>query len=126
MSSGYIYILEQTIVELDAHLPVTETTFFILLSLSSGPLHGYAIMKDVRSLSRERIILSTGTLYGALKRLLDQGWIVRADESEPASDQRERKAYVLTSLGKRVLEAEVSRLGNLVALARQRTAREQA
>ena len=112
--------------ELDAHLPVTETTFFILLSISSGPLHGYAIMKDVRSLSRERIILSTGTLYGALKRLLDQGWIVRADESEPASDQRERKAYMLTSLGKRVLEAEVNRLGNLVTLARQRNAGEQA
>ena len=112
--------------ELDDHLPVTETTFFILLSISSGPLHGYAIMKDVRSLSRERIILSTGTLYGALKRLLDQGWIVRADESEPASDQRERKSYMLTSLGKRVLEAEVNRLGNLVTLARQRTAGEQA
>lgn len=111
--------------ELSSNSPISETTFFILLSISTGPMHGYAIMKDVRRLSHERIILSTGTLYGALKRLLDLGWIIRADENEAASNQRERKAYLLTNLGKRVLEAEVIRLGNLVALARQRTAEEQ-
>jgi DNA-binding PadR family transcriptional regulator len=54
-------------------IPLTESTYFILLSLSSKPKHGYAIMKDVWILSNDRIILSTGTLYGALKRLLEQG-----------------------------------------------------
>lgn len=58
-------------------LPLTETTFFILLSLSPKPKHGYAMMKDVESLSEGRIRLSTGTLYGAIKRLLEKGWIKR-------------------------------------------------
>ena len=53
--------------------PLTEATYFIMLSLSREPRHGYAIMKDVQSLSEDRVILSTGTLYGALKRLLKQG-----------------------------------------------------
>ena len=112
--------------ESDAHHPISETTFLILLSISAGPTHGYAVMKDVCDLSQEQVILSTGTLYGALKRLLDFGWIKRTEESEPTTDQRERKSYVLTSQGKRVLEAEVNRLGHLVTLARQRASQEQA
>ena len=53
--------------DISANLPLTEATYFILLSLALGPRHGYLIMKDVRSLSRGRVTLSTGTLYGALK-----------------------------------------------------------
>ena len=60
--------------------PMTETTYFILLSLAPGPSHGYAIMKDVQQLSQARVVLSTGTLYGALKRLLELGWIERVDD----------------------------------------------
>ena len=63
-------------------IPLTETTYFILLSLASKPRHGYAIMQDVQELSEGRAILSTGTLYGALKRLLELDWIVRLDNSE--------------------------------------------
>jgi DNA-binding PadR family transcriptional regulator len=59
---------------------LTETTFFILLSLSSGKKHGYLIMKEVERLSGGRTSRSTGTLYGVLGRLLDQGWIERVDE----------------------------------------------
>ena len=61
--------------EIQSNLPLTETTLYILLSLAPGPRHGYAIMKDVRALSHNRVELSTGTLYSALKRLLDQNWI---------------------------------------------------
>jgi len=57
-------------------LPLTEATFFILLSLAPGAKHGYAILKEVPLLSQQRVTLSTGTLYGALKRLLTAGWIV--------------------------------------------------
>ena len=95
-------------------LPLTETTFFILLSLAPEAKHGYAIMKDVLALSEERVALSTGTLYGALKRLLEQGLIERAPEVVRNGDGRERKAYRLTHLGRKILEAEVKRLHNLV------------
>ena len=105
--------------EIDDHLPITETTFFILLSMSLQPMHGYAIMKEVRMLSEERILLSTGTLYGALKRLLDLGWITRTDVDNTPPNNRERKSYLLTNQGRRVLDAEIDRLGTLATLARQ-------
>lgn len=95
-------------------LPLTEATYYILLSLAQGARHGYAIMKDVRALSHERVVLSTGTLYGALKRLLEMEWILRVDEPEADGNGRERKLYNLTRLGRRVLEAEVARLDALL------------
>lgn len=113
--------------DIQANLPLTEATFFILLSLASEPKHGYAIMKEVQTLSQNRVVLSTGTLYGALKRLLAQGWIERTDEGEQAATKsgntdRPRKSYTLTSLGRRVLDAEIARLQSLVTVAQLRTA----
>ena len=102
-------------------LPLTEVTYFILLSISPGCKHGYAIMKDVRRLSQGRVILSTGTLYGAIKRLLDCGWIVRTDDPNPVNGRRKRKVYALTDLGTRVLQAEVERLKGLVVAAQMRS-----
>ena len=110
----------QTAEKIQSYLPLTEVTYFILLSLANEPKHGYAIMKDVRFLSLERVSLSTGTLYGALKRLLDQAWILRADEPEPNHTGRERKSYRLTDMGCSVLKAEVKRLDHLVAVAQLR------
>ena len=108
--------------EIQANLPLTETTLYILLSLAPGPRHGYAIMKDVRALSGDRVELSTGTLYSALKRLLDQEWIRRAEDPDPGAAQggRVRKVYVLTDLGNKILQAEVERLQSLVGVARGR------
>jgi len=95
-------------------LPLTESTFLILLSLSAGPRHGYAVLKDVHELSDGRIRLSTGTLYGAIKRLLDQDWIVRLEElSQAESDGRGKKVYQLTDQGRSLLKAEVNRLEDL-------------
>lgn len=114
--------------DVQSHLPLTEATFFILLSLAPEPKHGYAIMKDVGQLSGQRVVLSTGTLYGALKRLLGQGWIERVREEEqtqmePTEAGRPRKAYALTDLGRRVLQAEMGRLDSLVTTARLQTAK---
>jgi DNA-binding PadR family transcriptional regulator len=95
---------------------------FILLSLAPGPKHGYAIMKDVRALSDNRVIFSTGTLYGAIKRLLEQDWIERVDDPDPNDTARERKAYALTKHGRRVLRAEITRLQKLVNAAQLRAA----
>jgi DNA-binding PadR family transcriptional regulator len=98
-------------------LPLSEATFLILVSLGSGPKHGYAIMQEVAELSQGRVLLSTGTLYGVIKRLLADGWISRLDLSEDASSGRERKSYTLTTRGQRVLQAETKRLRELVEIA---------
>ena len=107
-----------------SRLPLREPTFFILLSLSPGPKHGYAILKEVEALSESRVRLSTGTLYGAIKRLLDDGWIRRVDDPQPNNTQRERKPYALTELGRRALTAEIDRLRKLVDVAQIQTAEE--
>ena len=101
--------------------PLTEATFFILLSLSPAPKHGYAIMKEVKELSGGRIVFSTGTLYGALRRLLEQGWIKRVSDPEPNPTDRERKASTLTDKGRNVVNAETERLQALLRTAEQRT-----
>lgn len=111
---------------IDAHLPLTEATFYIMLSLVPEPRHGYAIMKDVKVLSDGRVRLSTGTLYSALRRLLEQGWIRRYDDGDGQETGRPRKSYALTELGRRILSAETQRLDELVSVARLRTAEEQA
>ena len=103
---------------LQSGLPLTESTFFILLSLAHEPKHGYAILRDVATLSDRRVSLSTGTLYGALKRLLVQGWIERIDDAQVDISGRPRKTYALTPLGQRILAAETERLQNLVRIAR--------
>ena len=110
--------------DFNLQFPLREPTVFILLSLSPGPKHGYAILKDVENLSDGRVKLSTGTLYGAIKRLLDRGWIHRVNDPLPNGTERERKAYQLTELGKRVLNAEIVRLKKLISVAQIRTAKE--
>jgi len=102
-------------------LPLTESTFYIILSLAPGPRHGYAILQEVESLSDGRLVLSTGTLYGALKRMLDGAWIERVPDPQPDESNRERKAYRLTGLGRRILNAETARLRHLARLAELQT-----
>lgn len=117
MSRGdiYAYIL----MNIPTQTPLTESTYFILLSLSPTPKHGYAIMKDVRVLSKNSVILSTGTLYGALKRLLDQGWIIRMEDADSKGTVRDRKVYKLSEHGRRVLKDEIARLNKLLMAADQ-------
>lgn len=107
---------------MNAHdqLPLTESTFFIMVSLASGPKHGYAIMKEVEALSEGRVRMGTGTLYGALKRLLSDGWIERVEDPQPDESDRERKAYRLSGLGQRILKAEAARLRRLAEVAELR------
>jgi DNA-binding PadR family transcriptional regulator len=97
-------------------LPLTEATFYILLSLSTGRKHGYAILKDVSALSDRTLELSTSTLYGALGRMQEQGLIERVENGPNTNigPGLPRKAYQLTDLGHRMLEAEMARLRRLV------------
>lgn len=102
-------------------LPLTEPVLLILLSLAGQPRHGYSILKDVERMSNGRVMLSTGTLYGALRRLLDDDWIERIEERESS---RGRQAYRLTAHGRRNLQGEVDRMKQLTRLASLRVARE--
>jgi DNA-binding PadR family transcriptional regulator len=100
-------------------LPLTEAVFYILLSLSSGRKHGYAILKDIFTLSGKTLQISTSTLYGALGRMQEQGLIIRVENGsgEVGGPGLPRKAYELTDLGRRILEAELVRLRRQVQAA---------
>jgi DNA-binding PadR family transcriptional regulator len=102
-------------VDKDSFLPLREPTFYILLSLRAGEKHGYAILQDVTELSGNQLKLSTGTLYGALNRLLDQGLIERR---EAAEGSRGKKAYRLTRAGLEVFDANVARMNGLLLAAK--------
>ena len=97
--------------------PLSEPVYLILSSLAAGPRHGYAILQDVETLSGSRVRLSTGTLYGALRRLLQDGWIRRFAEKDAS---RDRQAYELTPAGLAVFAAEVERIRHLAQIGRAR------
>ncbi len=105
-------------------LPLTETSFFILLSLAAAPKHGYGIIKEVEAFSEGRVSLAAGTLYSALRRMLEDGWIERLEEARPNGDSRERKLYRLTDLGRSIFELETRRMHRLVRLAGRLDARQ--
>ncbi len=104
-------------------LPLTEPVLLVLLSLAEQPRHGYSILKDVERISGGRVRLSTGTLYGAPGRLLDEAWIERVEEDE---SPRDRHPYRLTSRGRRNLQGEVERMRHLTKLAALSIARKEA
>jgi DNA-binding PadR family transcriptional regulator len=97
-------------------LPLTETTFFILFSLTASPRHGYSIIKEVQSLSDGRIIMAAGTLYGAIKRLVQLGWIEQVEKVGKKVDDRDRKYYKLTKGGFGQLNREIHRIKELSVL----------
>jgi DNA-binding PadR family transcriptional regulator len=105
-----------------ALLPLTEPVLLILLGLADQPRHGYAILREVEKISDGRVRLSTGTLYGALHRLLEVGWIERFKEEDIS---RGKQAYRLTLLGQRQLQREVNRLKHLTRVASLRVARKE-
>ena len=114
----------------DPSLPLREPTFWILVSLAQGQKHGYAILRDVEELSQGRLRLSTGTLYEALARLLEQDLIARTVEESPGSEEdpvhrgKPRKAYSLTRSGRRLLQAETRRIQSMLAVAERMLAEE--
>jgi len=100
-------------------IPLSPQVFHILLALADGERHGYAIMQEAESRSGGLVRLGPGTLYGAIRRLLDQG-VVEESEERPApdADDARRRYYRLTLLGRRVLAVEAERLAGLVRAVR--------
>lgn len=105
--------------ETGTYLPLRPVEFQVLLSLAQGERHGYGIMQEALSLSDGATQLEPGTLYRALRRMLDAGLVVesarRPDVEKP--DER-RRYYRLTDLGRRVATAEAERMSRLVSTAR--------
>lgn len=97
--------------------PLTEPVLLILLSLADKPRHGYALMKDIETLSAGRVRMTTGTLYGALRRLLEDDWIERFEQEDTS---REKQAYRLTSAGRKQMAAELERMKQLTRAAAAR------
>jgi DNA-binding PadR family transcriptional regulator len=104
----------------DAHLPLTAATFHILLSLSDGERHGYAIMTEVGVRTSGTVKLGPGTLYTALKRLVEGGLVTEAGERPDRDDDERRRYYRLTPLGRAVARAEARRLDEIVRFARRK------
>ena len=101
--------------------PLSPATFHVLLALAGEDLHGYAILKEVERRTGREVGLSTGTLYGILKRLLADGLIleVRSRRGGPDDDAR-RRYYRLTPRGREIAAVEAERLDRLVEAARAR------
>jgi DNA-binding PadR family transcriptional regulator len=99
----------------EAFAPVPSATLHILVALSSGEKHGYAIMRDVERLSDGAVKMGPGTLYGTIKRMLADGLIEETVERpDPELDDQRRRYYRLTSLGERVCASELQRLKVLI------------
>lgn len=101
------------------HIPLSTPVFHILVSLAGQERHGYSIMQDVASRTDGRIRLSPGTLYGSVKRLLEEGLIAELGERpDPENDDERRRYYRLTARGHAVASAEALRLERLLGQAR--------
>ena len=102
-------------------IPLTPPVFHILLAISDGARHGYAIIKEVDVRSQGDVMLSTGTLYAAIKRLLGDGLIEETKSGKGVVNVDERRRYYrLTALGRKVARAEVNRMIELVNVAEEK------
>jgi DNA-binding PadR family transcriptional regulator len=93
--------------------------FEILLSLARGSRHGYAIILDIEDRHDNHITVETGTLYRALQRLLEDGFVVPTEPRRSSStDDERRRYYAITPSGRRAAAEEASRMAALVDSAR--------
>lgn len=107
--------------DVDRFLPLSLPVFHMLLSLTGGERHGYALKREILQRTDKRINLGSGALYGAINKMLEQGFIVESDERpDPHLDDERRRYYKITSLGQRVVRAEAARLRALLQLAEVR------
>jgi DNA-binding PadR family transcriptional regulator len=105
--------------KIESFLPLTPAVFHVLLSLADGEKHGYVISKEIARRTDNEVRLSAGTLYGIIKRLLEDGFIEESDDRPDFSlDDQRRRYYRLTKLGCALAEAEAERMERVLAMAR--------
>src|SRR5262245_25083930 len=100
-------------------LPLSPAMFHVLVALADGETHGYRILKEVEELTGGSVRLSTGTLYGIIKRLLADGLVREQRGAATRADER-RRSYELTPFGRDVARAEAARLEHTLAVARRK------
>src|SRR5437763_7294093 len=112
---------QRRVITPESQLPLAPATFQILLALVGGERHGYSIMKEVTARTDGAVRMGPGTLYGALKRLLEGGLVEESEERADAElgDDR-RRYYRLTKFGLRVARLEARRLEAMVRAARRK------
>lgn len=103
--------------EAEALLPLAPAFFQILIALGDGERHGYGVMQEVAARTGGKVRLSPGTLYGSIKRMLDDGLIEELSPRGGTEDER-RRYYRLTKFGRAVAAAEAERLSSLLSQAR--------
>jgi DNA-binding PadR family transcriptional regulator len=103
----------------DDLLPLPVATFHILVAIADQDRHGYAIMQDVATRTNGALKLSPGTLYGSIRRMLDDGLIDElSDRQRPEEDDERRRYYRITPFGRSVAQAEAARLTTLLRQAK--------
>jgi DNA-binding PadR family transcriptional regulator len=101
--------------------PLPAAAFQIMLALSDGDLHGYAIMREVEEQTGGRVRLGPGTLYGSIQALLEGKLIEEVDRSENTEERRERRRYYrLTAAGRKLTRSEAEKMADLLRVARAR------
>jgi DNA-binding PadR family transcriptional regulator len=107
--------------EIDRHLPLPAAVFHILIALGESDKHGYAVMQEVADRTGGRVRMSPGTLYGSIRKMLDEGLIeeifLRGARASAKEDER-RRYYRVTKFGRAVAAAEAARLSALLHDAR--------
>ncbi len=107
----------------ESMLPLTPAVFHILLALADGDRHGYAIIQEVARRTQGKVKLGSGTLYAAIRRLLEKGMIAECDKRPAAeSDDERRRYYRISQFGLEVAAAEAARMSQLVDLANSKKA----
>ncbi len=101
------------------HLPLTPAMLHVLIALADRERHGYAILKEIKRRTDDRVELSAGTLYGVIRRLYSDGMIEESDERpDPDLDDERRRYYRLTEFGRRVVAAEAERMESVLQMVR--------
>jgi len=105
----------------DRLLPLSLPIFHMLLELTEGERHGYALKRGILNRTQGKLNLGSGALYGSINRMLEEGLIEESDERpDPHLDDERRRYYRITTLGRRAIQAEAVRLRDLVRLAESR------
>lgn len=104
----------------EINAPLTPAMFHVMLALADGNKHGYAILKEVTEQTGGEVQLSTGTLYGIIKRLLESGYIAEVQASSKKNEDSRRRYYRLTDAGRQIAVAEARRLERVVLRARSK------
>ncbi len=105
--------------DLSTFLPLSPQVFHILVALADRDQHGYSIMQDVEARTSGELRLSPGTLYGSIKRMLEQGLVIELRRRDrPGETDERRRFYRLTPLGRKVVRAEALRMSELIEQAR--------